>query len=1563
MPAEDYNSKSAYRYTAYSDKINKARKIQTPPIFRSLDASFSEVEGQSKNTNVEYLESVSVGKIIDLISEGPIDGFCDKEGNTLDFFTADKTSNTSFLQSVYFDETQIYNPESEAFNYRIFDVDFRRGLNRQDPLPGDYEFAAQTSQKGIRLIPSNTLDISTKDNLTKEYHGTRIGRELIDDFGPHEIGSRGALYNFFKKQETHLFPVVHTVVNPLVEVVVVNLLVHVLSKLKVGKRSSEITPSEVSFLIYVGNEDGPFSADTPPLLQVSKPIVDNYQEGEFIYNDTGGYFIKVAKGLATSDYVFENIIHFPPNPKNSNRVIKVFRLEADMGYQAKDAQIECSLHSITEIIPHKLYYPNSAIVGTTIDATAFSNMPSRRYDMKLLRVSVPSNYIPDIKEYVGNWNGRFKNLNDLGGRRKINPDQEFEVIQRGKSAVTNKTADTKVKVVTGTKKYGSGSIFFDSSLGLSVQQDYAKRISITKDQKTVNLSNEDSPNLDLRVGDFGFSNFTIEFYIKVSESQVKTIYNTNGVQDTTGGRAGFYKTIMSSQEGSPPCTGANRSDNELIAIGDSSADGIVEGLEQHPYAYETVRGDGHFGSVFANELPSVELPISGNWCVEVGTHGDDGQILFRYFSGSGYWKIVNRGDNWGGNRNRSHRKVLISSDVDELVKIKSKTRIHDDEWHHVAIVRDGSDFKFYIDGEEDTDTLVRPDTDQHPEDLRGKSWGYYNGDVRGFVFRSGSQVSSGLINIGNDRAIRVSSASSGTTAKLHSSFNGYLDHIHVIRKCKYTKNFDTISWPGGGTGASPTRITDLIDNERDTVFLLNGDGEANNSTTIKDYNPSIVLASEIFDFKGDAEGSMLQWTDNPAWIFYDLITNKRYGLGKYGVGTDFVNKWNLYELGKYCDELVKTGFSPKYGGRDFDVVADDNETITAGEVKIRIKGFENQAQFIKEFPEGSKIAIYDLNNDEQSVHRRVKYLRAPADRQKKYAEEGKNKLLSYIPNDGTDSTSPGDAVITLQRIISQEECYLLDPSLRMVLLMKKTNQNLDSPVRKKTMRDMILDHIEEKDENHVLNVNFDNGKKINTTSLSGTVSAEFPKELDVLEPRFTCNLYLTHAVDAFKVLNDLASAFRGLTYIVGGRIFASFDKKRDPLMNFTNSNVKNGVFRYVGSPKTSRFTSVVVRYVDKYENFRPKVEYVEDAQGIIKYGLIERELIAFGCTSRGQARRLGQWFLFSSQLETEALEFTAGKEASYLKPGDVVKVIDKHKTRKRYGGRIININGTGGKITLDAEVADDVVGQTITIAIPQKFETQESLDQKTSETRGITDEEIAAQRKPQLQEFEVSAVEKNDSVPKEQTILTLTGIGDSELSGVGKIKPGAIWILQNNTAGLKIQEVLYRVMSVEENSPVEYRVSCLEYNESKFDATEKDIKLDKVRYVGVSNPTSTPSTVEDVRLSVVDSGDGTKKTGNVTFTRLGPDLEGDIVEVAVTVRAASQYTENANVVTSGGTVTKIFHANSTGANGEKVQNISIPLEDLEGEIENVEVQVKNSNQFSDDEKGKGMIEWCGDKPC
>jgi len=56
------------------------------------------------------------------------------------------------------------------------------------------------------------------------------------------------------------------------------------------------------------------------------------------------------------------------------------------------------------------------------------------------------------------------------------------------------------------------------------------------------------------------------------------------------------------------------------------------------------------------------------------------------------------------------------------------------------------------------------------------------------------------------------------------------------------------------------------------------------------------------------------WTNNPAWVFYDLVTNERFGLGAR-ITPDMVDKWTLYQVAQYCDVLVpdgKGGTEPRY---------------------------------------------------------------------------------------------------------------------------------------------------------------------------------------------------------------------------------------------------------------------------------------------------------------------------------------------------------------------------------------------------------------------------------------------------------------------------------------------------------------------------------------------------------------------------------------------------------------------------------------------------------------------------
>ena len=68
------------------------------------------------------------------------------------------------------------------------------------------------------------------------------------------------------------------------------------------------------------------------------------------------------------------------------------------------------------------------------------------------------------------------------------------------------------------------------------------------------------------------------------------------------------------------------------------------------------------------------------------------------------------------------------------------------------------------------------------------------------------------------------------------------------------------------------------------------------------YNP------ETREYKGLWDGTFkIEWSDNPTWILYDIITNKRYGLGER-VGEMAIDKWTLYQVAQYCDQLVPDGF-------------------------------------------------------------------------------------------------------------------------------------------------------------------------------------------------------------------------------------------------------------------------------------------------------------------------------------------------------------------------------------------------------------------------------------------------------------------------------------------------------------------------------------------------------------------------------------------------------------------------------------------------------------------------------
>lgn len=119
------------------------------------------------------------------------------------------------------------------------------------------------------------------------------------------------------------------------------------------------------------------------------------------------------------------------------------------------------------------------------------------------------------------------------------------------------------------------------------------------------------------------------------------------------------------------------------------------------------------------------------------------------------------------------------------------------------------------------------------------------------------------------------------------------------------------------------------------------------------------------------------------------------------------------------------------------------------------------------------------------------------------------------------------------------------------------------------------------------------------------------------EPRFTCNIYLQTQADAYKLLNDLSTTFRGISYWANGTIVASADMPSDPVYTYTDANVIGGKFSYSASARKTRYSSALVSWNDPRNFYRTKIEYVEDAEAIARYGFQQATATAVGCTSQG----------------------------------------------------------------------------------------------------------------------------------------------------------------------------------------------------------------------------------------------------------------------------------------------------------------------------------------------------------
>ena len=321
------------------------------------------------------------------------------------------------------------------------------------------------------------------------------------------------------------------------------------------------------------------------------------------------------------------------------------------------------------------------------------------------------------------------------------------------------------------------------------------------------------------------------------------------------------------------------------------------------------------------------------------------------------------------------------------------------------------------------------------------------------------------------------------------------------------------------------------------------------------------------------------------------------------------------------------------------------------------------------------------------------------------------------------------------------------------------------------------------------------------------------------EPRFSINVNLQNRRDAMATIRDICSVMRAMPYYEEGTIKIAQDAPKDQSNPssiifdyiFNNANVVDGIFTYSGSSSKTRFNVINVSYFDLELQ---DIDYVtvKDTNAQNKYGTQTKNLTTFGTTSRGQAQRVGKWFLNTQQTQTETVVFiTTIAAGAVLRIGDIIGISDNVKSATRRGG--IVKSSSVNNLVIDGKTATNLPSLTDSPLISCL------MTDGTVETKSISQYETLASG------FTRVTVSSNFS-----TAPVLN----------------SAFVLESAT--LSVQS--FRVTSVKENTNKTFSITAINHNEGKYAAVEdgEDLEVKNINLLTSLLPSP----------QIVDAPDGTK---------------------------------------------------------------------------------------------------------
>lgn len=331
-----------------------------------------------------------------------------------------------------------------------------------------------------------------------------------------------------------------------------------------------------------------------------------------------------------------------------------------------------------------------------------------------------------------------------------------------------------------------------------------------------------------------------------------------------------------------------------------------------------------------------------------------------------------------------------------------------------------------------------------------------------------------------------------------------------------------------------------------------------------------------------------------------------------------------------------------------------------------------------------------------------------------------------------------------------------------------------------------------------------------------------------MEPRYLMDVVVQSQVEAFQLVRDICSAFRGMTFYNGESLSIIVDKPRDPVYLFTADNVVDGVFVRTFPSEKTMYTSCNVMFDDEENQYEQDVEPVFNPDAAMRFGHNPTSITAIGCTRRTEANRRGRWIL-QTNLSATTVSFSTGLEGMIPSCGDVIYVADPHwqsAFNLVLSGRVMEVSGVQVFLAYrcDAKAGDTLILNT------------------------------------------------DDGKPVRRTIASVSADGKTITLNVGynfDVAPDSVFLIESDQLVAE-QYVVTRIEKGSDDDEFTFAITATQYNPNKYDAIDNGVITD------------------DRPTSIVDP-DSLGAPKNLTISSFSRIVQGMSVETMVIGWSAVQY--------------------------------------------------------------------------